>query len=330
MSSFIKRKGSRCRFTSLLLAAALFMSAGFCGPGQAASKVAGPAKQKLFDSPEEAVNAFIGALKAKDAQTLLAIFGPGSYDLIHSGDKVADNQTREMVIKVFEEKHKIDKVSDKKAVLDLGRDDWPMPIPIVEEKGKWRFDTKAGRREILDRRIGRNELGAIDVCRDYIEAQRAYALKIHNKAGVFEYAQKFVSAPGLKDGLYWKTAGNEEPSPMSIFMANAVQLGYGPGSGEKPGVFEGYRFRILKGQGSHAEDGAFSYVTRGRMTGGFALIAYPAKYGVSGIMTFIVNNRGAVYQKDLGPKTESRAMAIKLFDPDKSWKLVESTPEKKK
>ena len=323
MSSFIKGKGSCCCFASVLLAAGLLMSPAFCGLSQAALKADKHVKQKVFDSPEEAVKAFIGALKEKNAAELAAIFGPGSNDLIHSGDKVADNQTRELAIKTFEEKNKIEKVSDRKVVLDLGRDDWPLPIPIVEESGKWRFDTKAGRQEILDRRIGRNELAAIELCKSYIEAQRAYASTIHNNEGLFEYAQQFISTPGKRDGLYWKTGEGDQPSPMSIFVANAERLGYGPGSGEKPGVFEGYHFRILKGQGRHSRDGAFSYLTRGRMTGGFGLVAYPAKYGVSGIMTFIVNNEGAVYQKNLGPKTESRAQAMKLYDPDESWKKVE-------
>jgi hypothetical protein len=324
MSSIINGKGKGCRLASMMLAAALFMSPGFCSVSQAASKkVRHVEKQKVFSSPEEAVKAFIGAVKEKDAAELVAIFGPGSYDLIHSGDKVADNQTRLLVIKAFDEKNKIDKVSDKKAVLDLGRDDWPMPIPMVEENGKWRFDTNAGRREILDRRIGRNELGAIQCCRDYVEAQRGYASKIHNDAGLFEYARKFISTPGKKDGLYWKTAQGQEPSPLSIFMANAAQLGYGRGSNDQPGVFEGYRYRILTGQGANARGGAFNYVVRGRMTGGFALVAFPAKYGASGVMTFIVNNQGVVYEKDLGPKTQSRAGAMKLFDPDKSWKKVE-------
>ncbi len=322
MSSFIIAKRHGRYFASILLAAGLLMSPGFCGLGQAASKGAKQVKQKVFSSPREAVTAFIGALKNKDVPELLAIFGPGSKDLIRSGDKVADKQTRKLVLNAFEEKNKIVEVSDRKAVLDVGRDNWPFPIPIVKKNGKWRFDTKAGRQEILDRRIGRDELAAIGCCTGYVDAQRAYATQIHDKAGVFEYAQKFISTPGKKDGLYWETGAGEKTSPMSIFMANARRLGYGPGSGEKPGVFEGYHYRILKGQGRHAQDGAFSYVTGGRMTGGFALVAYPVKYGASGIMTFIVNNEGAVYEKNLGPKTEASAEAMKFYNPDQSWKRV--------
>ncbi|MGC9193904.1 MAG: DUF2950 domain-containing protein [Syntrophobacteraceae bacterium] len=319
MSALINRKTNRCCFAALLLALALLISPGFCSLGLAASKGAKHFKQKVFSSPQLAVNAFVAALKNKDAKELRAIFGAGSYDLIHSGDKVADNQARERALKMFAENNKIDQVSERKAVLDIGKDNWPFPIPIVKQKGKWRFDTRAGRLEILDRRIGRNELGAIKCCEQYVKAQKAYASQLHDNSGLFEYAQKFISSAGKKNGLYWKTSEGRQPSPLSAFMENAIKIGYG--AGEK-GVFEGYRYNILTGQGKNAQGGAFSYVNKGKMTGGFAMIAYPAKYGVSGVMTFIVNNQGVVYQKDLGPRTASRARAIKLFNPDKSWSIV--------
>jgi hypothetical protein len=319
MSALKNRKTkSRC-FAAVLLGAALLVSPGFCSLGLAASKGARHFKQKVFSSPQLAVNAFIAALKNKDAKELRAILGAGSHDLIHSGDKVADNQTRERALQMFAENNKIDQVSERKVVLDIGKDNWPFPIPIIKEKGKWHFDTREGRLEILNRRIGRNELEAIKCCEQYVKAQKAYASQIHDNSGVFEYAQKFISSPGKKNGLYWKTSEGGQPSPLSAFMENAIKIGYG--AGEK-GVFEGYHYKILTGQGKNAQDGAFSYIDKGKMTGGFAMIAYPAKYDVSGVMTFQVNNQGVVYQKDLGPKTESRARAVKLFNPDKSWSIV--------
>jgi hypothetical protein len=308
----------------MLLIITALVAVGFCGAGLAAGKAAKQLKQKVFNSPEEAVKAFIEAVKDKNAADVLAILGPGSGDLIYSGDKVADNQARESVIKMYEENNRIVQAGDKKAVLEFGSDNWPFPIPIIEQNGTWRFDTKQGKEEILDRRIGRNELGAIQACMAYVDAQREYASTVRDKEdGVLEYARKFFSEPGKKDGLYWETKEGEELSPLGIFVANAAKAGYRRGPGGKPSPFQGYYYRILKGQGGNAKGGAFDYVVRGKMIGGFALIAYPAKYGSSGIMTFIVNHNGIVYEKDLGPKTESAARAIKLFNPDEGWRKVE-------
>lgn len=319
MHSVIKGNGRKwvCRFAPLFIAAVALLTAGLCDNGFAAAKKVG---QEVFNSPEEAAGAFFQAVKSKDAKKVLAIFGSEAKDLVYSGDPVADSKTGERVLKMFEEKNQVVKAGDSKAVLELGADSWPLPIPIVEVNGKWRFDTKAGREEILNRRIGKNELSTIEVCRAYVDAQREYAAQPHDGKGASVYAQKFFSTPGKQDGLYWETKEGEPQSPVGIFVANAKQEGYKKGA--KPSPYHGYFFSILKGQGKNASAGAYDYVARGKMIGGFALIAYPAKYGASGIMTFIVNHDGIVYQKDLGPKTQSAARAVKLFNPDKSWQQV--------
>ena len=299
--------------------AAVLVLTWFFGNGFAAVK---STRQKVFKSPEEAVETLFKALKNNDPTELLAIFGPDGKTLIYSGDNVADKERHEQAVKMFEEKYRIVKAGDRKAILELGANSWPLPIPIVERKGNWLFDTKQGKEEILNRRIGKNELGAIQTCLAYVDAQREYALEDRTGDGSLQYAQRFLSEPGKKDGLYWETKEGEKESPVGIFMANARQEGYTKGAGRKPAPFHGYIYRILKAQGKNATGGAFDYVVKGKMIGGFALVAYPAKYGASGIMTFMVNHDGVVYEKDLGPKTESRAQAIKLFDPDKTWQKV--------
>jgi hypothetical protein len=296
--------------------AAILVLTGFFGNGSAATKTT---KQKVFKSPEEAVKILFEAIKNKDSGELLAILGPDGKYLVYSGDDVADNLRGELAVKMFEEKYQIVKAGDRKAILELGSNSWPLPIPIVEEKGNWRFDSKQGKEEILNRRIGRNEIGAIQTCLAYADAQREYASQDRSGDGLLQYAQRFISEPGKKDGLYWETKEGEQESPVGIFMANARQQGYKKSASGKAAPYHGYLYRILKAQGKNAPGGPFDYVVKGRMIGGFALVAYPAKYGSSGIMTFMVNHESVVYQKNLGPRTESAARAIKLFDPDKTW-----------
>ncbi|MGC9965686.1 MAG: DUF2950 domain-containing protein [Syntrophobacteraceae bacterium] len=315
-----KARGYVCRFAPVLIMVAVLVIAGFCSDGFAVIKGSG---QKEFRSPEEAVQALFQALKNCDSNELMAILGPDAKDLVYSGDAFADNEMREVAVKIFQENNVIVKAGFQKAVLELGRNHWPLPIPIVEENGNWRFDTKAGKEEILNRRIGRNELGAIQSCLAYVDAQLEYAQQSRDGEVLPEYAQKFLSEPGKRDGLYWETKRDEPPSPAGIFMANARQEGYKKDPGGKPVPYHGYYYRILKAQGKNARGGAYDYLVKGKMIGGFALIAYPAKYGSSGIMTFMVNHDGVVYQKDLGPKTESAAIKIKLFDPDTTWRKVE-------
>jgi hypothetical protein len=236
---------------------------------------------------------------------------------------VEDKASRERFLKAFDEKQALVKEGDRKAVLQIGNDDLPFPIPIVQKSGKWSFDTKAGKEELLNRRIGKNELYTIQVCLAYVDAQREYAGVDRDGDGLFEYAQKVMSTPGKKDGLYWESKEGEEESPLGDFVAQATREGYQKTS-DKPIPYHGYLFRILKAQGRNAPGGAYDYLVNGRMIGGFAMVAYPAQYGVSGVMTFVVNHEGVVYQKNLGKGTAKTARMMKLFDPDKTWKKVET------
>jgi hypothetical protein len=280
--------------------------------------------QLTFASPEAAVRAMVEALSSNDLKALEAIFGPGSLDLITSGDPAADQSDREQFLKLFGEKNRLEQTADK-VVLSVGNEDWPFPIPMVKKDAFWRFDTEEGSEEILARRIGRNELSAIQVCLAYVDAQREYALKVRNASGLFQYAQKFRSDKGMKNGLYWDVKDGEEQSPLGPLVAAAQEQGYtGKKSGGRPIPYHGYYYRILKGQGKNAPGGAYDYMVKGKMIGGFALVAYPAKYASSGVMTFIVSHDGVVYQRDFGRNTEKAAQAIKLFNPDSVWKKVEN------
>jgi hypothetical protein len=299
-----------------LVIAAAFIVLLFLGSAHAET-----VKQRTFASPDEAVKAMIGAMKSNDVKALEAIFGPGSKDLISSGDLVADKSAREGFVKRYEEKNRLEQTGDR-AVLSIGNDDWPPPIPIVKKDGLWRFDAKAGREEMLARRIGKNELSAIQFCLAYVDAQREYVSKDRDGDGLLEYAQKFGSDKGKKNGLFWKAKEGEEQSPLGPIAAAAYSRGYRK-KGENPQPFYGYFYRILTGQGKNAPGGAYDYMAKGNMIGGFALVAYPSKYANSGVMTFIVNHDGVVYQKDLGKNTEKAAQAMKLFDPDSTWKKVQ-------
>ena len=304
----------------LLLLLALFVIPAGSVTALAASA---PKAQKSFASPEDAVKSLVAAVRNNDNKELAAILGPGSKTIVSSGDPVADQAGRERFVKLYDEKNGIEGASTGKAVLSVGSEEYPFPIPVVKKGDAWRFDTRAGKEELLNRRIGRNELEVIDVMRVYVEAQRDYASKDRDDNGVREFAQKIRSTPGKHDGLYWKAKEGEEESPFGPLAAEAAREGYGPVKGEQPSPFHGYLFRILKGQGKSAEGGAYDYVVNGRMILGFAMVAYPAQYGASGIMTFVVNQNGIVYQKDLGKKTGSIAAAMKRYDPDKGWKKVE-------
>jgi len=276
-------------------------------------------KQKMFNSPEEAMKAAVTAAKSNDDKELIAIFGASAKDLLFSGDAVADKQRRERFLKAFDEKNSL--VSGKGGmVLVIGNNDWPFPIPIVKKGETWFFDTDKGREEILNRRIGDNELSAIQTMLAIVDAQREYAKTVIASDGIPEYARKFVSDQGTKNGLYWETKEGENPSPIGPALAKAKAEGYkGRKSGDEPSPFHGYYFRILTAQGKKAPGGAFDYIVKGKMIGGFAVIAFPAIYGNSGVMTFVVNHDGVVYQKDLGKNTEKIAKAMTKYDPDKTW-----------
>ena len=290
-----------------------------------------PQDQETFASPDEAVKALVDALKAFDAKALSAIFGLGSKDVISSGDPTADKTERERFVNLYTQKSKLEEADANKLVLYLGNKEWPFPIPIVKKDGAWRFDTDEGREEIFARRIGRNELSVIQICLAYVDAQREYALKDRDSDELLAYAQKFTSNSGKKDGLYWDAKEGDEQSPLGPLVAAAQEQGYtGKQSGDKPVPYHGYYYRILKAQGKNARGGSYDYVIKGKMIGGFALVAYPARYGSSGIMTFIVNHDGVVYQKDLGENSEKAALAMKLFNPDNTWEKVKEDVAKAK
>jgi hypothetical protein len=311
------RKKSSFRGKELLVVAAILAVVFSCG------SVYAKVTQKTFSSPEKAVEAMVDAVKADDIQSLLAIFGPGSRHIILSGDPVEDQKGHEWFIKHYEEKNRLEEASGK-VTLHVGSDDWPFPIPIVKAGNGWRFDTGAGKQEILARRVGGNELKAIQVCLAYVDAQKEYAMKKARQGeGLLEYAQKFVSTPGKQDGLYWEAGEGQEQSPIGLLFAAARDQGYsGKALGEEPEPYHGYYYRILTAQGKNATGGAQDYVVGGKMIGGFALVAYPAHYRASGVMTFIVNHDGVVYQKKLGKGTKKAAQEIKAFDPDKTWTRV--------
>jgi hypothetical protein len=285
---------------------------------------AAQARERFFASPEEAVKALVDALKADNMGELKAIFGPAGKEVLSSGDATEDRAGRERFLKAYETKNALIQDGDAKVVLQIGTEEWPFPIPIVKRGEKWSFDTRKGKEELINRRIGRNELNTIQVCLAYVDAQREYALKDRDANGLLEYAQKFRSDPGKKNGLYWDVKEGEAQSPLGPLFAAAQEKGYSTkGAAGKPVPYYGYYYRILTGQGKNAPGGAYDYVVRGNMIGGFALVAYPAKYGSSGIMTFIVNHDGVVYQKDLGKSTEKSAVAMKLFNPDQTWKRAQ-------
>lgn len=280
-------------------------------------------EQKTFSSPSEAVKTMVDAMKEGNAGRLSEIFGPAGRELFSSGDDAADRQTREEFVKAYEAKNKLETVGKRKMILHVGKEDWSWPIPIVKRGKGWCFDTKEGKQEILARRIGENELAAIQVCLAYVDAQREYA-EDHQTGGLMEYARKFMSDPGKTDGLCWEESKKEKQSPLGPFVAYACKESYT--NTQQTGTvrpYHGYLYRILRKQGKDAPGGAYDYMVKGKMIGGFALVAYPARYGSSGIMTFMVNHDGVVYEKDLGMNTEKLTETMASFDPDKTWKKVE-------
>ena len=289
---------------------------------QAPTSAAKPALilPRRFASAEEATEAFVAALRAHDTRALVTILGSDARPLIASGDPVADRNIRDAFLEAYNAGHTLVAKGSDAMTLKVGSDDWPLPIPIVKQGTHWRFDTAQGREEILARRIGRNELNTMQVCLAYVDAQREYYEEDRRGTGVLQYAQRFASMPGKRDGLYWETKPGEPLSPLGDFVAKARAEGYRRDTSGAATPYHGYLFRILTKQGPSAPDGAYDYVAGGQMIGGFGLIAFPAEYGASGVMTFIVNQDGVVYEKDLGPKTPTIAGAMRAFNPDKSWK----------
>ncbi len=281
------------------------------------SAIARAVEQKTFTTPAEAVKALVSAMESGKEDELLAVFGDDSKDLIDSGDAVQDKNTRDGFLKAYKTKHAIIAEDANRRVLQVGVKGWEMPIPIVKEGDKWRFDTAAGKRELIYRRIGENELGSIAACRGYIASQDDYAAVGHDGLPAGVYAQKLRSDPGKQNGLYWETKEGEPESPAGPFLAQAGEEGYGKGD-----PYHGYYYHGLKAQGSAAKGGAKSYLVDGQLKGGVALVAYPAQYKSSGVFTFIINQDGVVYQKDLGEDTTNLAKAMTEFNPDSTWKKV--------
>jgi Protein of unknown function (DUF2950) len=279
--------------------------------------------QQSFKSPEEAVAALASATKDNWPKGVVTVLGADGADIVSSGDKIADETMREKFLAAYDAKHQVTMEGDTKAVVIIGPEGFPFPIPLTRKGAAWQFDTAAGRLEILYRRIGRNELDTIQACLAYVDAQNEYADKNRVSGAGATYAQRIVSRPNKKDGLYWPTEPGEDASPLGELVAQATTEGYAIGEDRTP--FHGYYFKILTRQGPMAAGGEVDYVVRGKMIGGFALVAYPAEYGNSGVMTFVVNYAGTVFQKDLGERTEKIAERMTSFNPDQTWKKVDVT-----
>ena len=314
--------------TRTLTTLALLIVALVCGDAVVAAEDAAKTNraaniiQQTFAQPQEAAQALHDAMKSGDWKQIYAVLGPGSGKLIYSGDKVADAATRSEFVEAYEKSMKIERDGDTKAALLIGERDFPFPFPLVKTAQGWSFDARAGAEEIVNRRIGENELAAIQVCLAYLDAQREYVLKDRDSNGVLEYAQKLVSTPGKQDGLYWPTKEGEPASPFGPLAARAAGEGYRPDATGEPQAYHGYHYRILTAQGPAAPGGAYDYRVKGKMIGGFALIAYPARWGVSGVMSFTCSHDGTVYEKNLGRDTRQLAQAMTTFNPDATWQKV--------
>ena len=307
--------------TALLFGWVVFLPTQHLAIGQESQAMAAEAdKQKVFKTPEAAVEALLEAFRKNDSNALLDIFGHQYKEFIVGTDKVAAREDRKRVYEAAQEKKTLHRQSEEKRVLVIGRNEWPVPFPIVREKSSWRFDTEEGFEEVLNRRIGGNELNAISTAGAYVEAQVEYASEDRDGDEVLEYAQRLGSSKGKRDGLYWKVDPNsgEELSPFGPFVANAGD--YLDLEGRKPGdPFKGYYYKLLTRQGENSPGGRYDYIINGNMIAGFALIAFPADYSASGVMTFIVNQQGKVYEKDLGEETRFIANALEVYNPDKTW-----------
>jgi hypothetical protein len=296
-----------------LAAAAIFMTG--CVPSRSLAQQSG---QRTFSSPEEAANALVAAALKNDEKAMLKILGPDGKQIVSSGDEVEDAESHANFARRYQEMHRFVREPDGTTVMYIGALNWPAPIPLMNKGNLWYFDTDAGKKEILYRRIGRNEISAIHICRELVAAQKEYYSAQHN-----EYAQKIFSDEGQRNGLYWKASENEPQSPIGPLVAAAVAEGYAKGQGEPATPYRGYFFHILTRQGKNAPGGAKSYVVNGKMTEGFAFVAYPAEYRSSGVMTFIVGVDGVVYEKDLGMKTEALGKGMKEYNPDSRWQKPE-------
>ena len=299
------------------LGAALAIAASLLSAAPARAQAAGP---RVFATADEAARALIDTVKANDLPGLVALFGSAGQALVDTSDPATGRRNREVFAAAVAEGWRLGDLGPGRKELVLGNEAWPFPVPLVKVAAGWSFDAEAGREEILNRRIGRNELAVIRILHQYVDAQRAYAAAGHDGKPAGRYARRFGSDPGKQNGLYWPARGGEPRSPLGVLVAQASEQGYRRHEGPSP--FHGYYFRILEGQGKAAKGGAAEYVVDGEMTGGFALVAWPAHHDASGVMTFIVNQDGVAYEKDLGPETEASVQKITRYDPDKTWRPV--------
>jgi hypothetical protein len=310
-------------FRLIWVALSAIMLSGYFLPAAYGQSQAG--RQKVFTTAEEAAKALGDAYSRADRKALVGILGPQGHRLVSSGDPVIDRYEREWFLSLYREGHEVMAESDSRAVLQLGKDEYPYPVPIVKVGERWRFDPKEGHEDLLSRRISKAELSALNLMVAYVDAQRDHYRHDYDGDGVFEYARKFRSSLGRHDGLYWEPKPGEAPSPVSGLAEAFLKEGYRPPKEGQLSVYRGYFYKILTGQGSHAVGGARDYIVNGRMTGGFAMVAFPVRYKVSGVLTFLVNQDAVVYQKDLGPKTVEIGKQMVIFNPDKTWSKGERT-----
>lgn len=306
---------SPCSVTRELVAMLLLSLMTVAQPGQAAGAVPGMPPQQIFPTPEAAVRTLVAAVRVNDTRALRWVFGPGADDILASGDAVADARARSDFLEHVAQRCDLVKMSPTSFMVRIGADRWPFAVPLVYNGQGWRFNTTVGRQELLNRRVGRNELTTVDTLHEIVAAQNEY----HGTVRPGEYAERVISTPGTHDGLYWPAAQGETPSPIGPLMAKALAEGYRADSGQP---FHGYLYRILTEQGPHAPGGTRPYTVNARMTKGFAMVAWPAKWGTSGVTTFMVDQNGIVYQKNLGPNTTTAVESLTRFDPDPSWAPV--------
>jgi hypothetical protein len=311
------------RLLVIALACAALAASASCSREPASREPARPA-HRTFATPEAAVEALIAAVKKGDLPEVVAIFGQEGKELIDSSDSVSARRNREIFTAAVAQRWQLEKGETNGMTLVIGDEAWPFPIPLVKDANGWRFDTAAGKEEVLARRIGRNELAVIAICRTYVAAQQIYARRGHDGKPAGLYARTFRSDQGRENGLYWHAARGQKRSPLGDLLTEAALESRSASSGsQQPAPFHGYRFKILTAQGDSATGGAKDYIVNGEMSGGFALVAWPAQYDVTGIMTFVVNQEGVVHEKDLGPETAAIASEIVRYDPDQSWGTVQ-------
>jgi hypothetical protein len=315
----MKLKFDKFRGANLMILAAVAMIVTACFSALSMAQQPG---QKTFSSPEDASNALVTAAQSNDEKVLLDILGPDGKDIVSSGDEAEDAQNRADFVQRYQQMHRLAKEADGSTILYIGAENWPTPIPLVNKGSAWYFDTEAGKKEILFRRIGRNEISTIAVCQELVAAQKEYYAAQHN-----EYTMEIFSDEGQHNGLYWKAAEGESLSPIGPLVASAFVKDSSKSPEGAPTPYRGYYYRLLTRQGKLGPGGAKSYIANGKMTEGFAFVAYPAEYRSSGVMTFIVNEEGVVYQKDLGMKTDALAREMKEYKPNSSWQKAEEQQE---